>query len=978
MQVPPARRWRSQRVCFLLGEIPCRCRARWLWLFSLREHQSRLSALADRFLFRERPRPSRPPVFFLPGTCEEKTAGQRFSAPGWERAHAGSDPACLAFATQRGVSRPFFPTWPASLCKRERSGLVRGKWRWAGRWQHVTGSFRCWGAVGLSDWPRPLRFARAQRRQSRDGCRTFPCPLKAVEELGLEWSPPESPLAAVWMSGFCRGAVRPLSNDHRRSSLKFTTSSRDLGAPLTLPASVLPLHPPSLQLTALKKRDMRGCLNWMSQWLHISAHPLPSAGRRKPITRPSHAGPLQRSLDAPTLQLGQAASALHSMAVLQVYQAKLLSAIDESEPDPATLRELRSATDLALRATKTTAQAIGRSMASLVVLERHLWLTLTEIKDADRVSFLDAPISPAASLDLRWKDSLSASQRHRRRHRLCDTSCPSAPAQQLLRVAPELRRLSSPRNLHLRFPPLSLLGTQQPRGRSRSARRHPPPKRQGPRPKIALDPAPPASSWSAGQEEESGRVRTAGPPTKRPLMRKPLCTPFSSGCRGIVFVATGSVQAPLQPSAVIVEKIKHKHSQKKSNFPLPSLTSAPASVQPATRVYPTPCHAGRGLAGHPQSVRVGYGDNKRGYSLQFARRPRVSAAWSPPRCNGENARVLRSEWWRCWKRSLEMVPPALSESGFYSRYFLIPKKDGGLRPILDLRRLNHALMRRPFRMITLKQILSQIRTGDWFCSLDLKDAYIHIQIAPHHRRFLRFAFEGVAYQYTVLPFGLSLAPRTFTKCMDAALSPLRQMGIRILNYLDDWLILAQSEVELLSYRTLILSHLERLGLRVNFAKSEYRVDIVPGYSSELSSHESGDSARTRSGHSETQGHLQERHRSPTQSVSENAGPHGRSIASVTAGPAPHAFTLVETTGSTQRMASWTPAYQGESGLCNSPDPLEEPTVDGEGRGHGVGPHQEVVTTDASNTVGGRCAKANRPSAIGRRRRRASTSTAWKC
>ncbi len=112
-----------------------------------------------------------------------------------------------------------------------------------------------------------------------------------------------SPLAAVWMSGFCRGAVRPLSNDHRRSSLKFTTSSRDLGAPLTLPASVLPLHPPSLRLTALKKRDMRGCLNWMSQWLHISAHTLPSAGRRRPVTRPSHAGPLQRSLDAPTLQL---------------------------------------------------------------------------------------------------------------------------------------------------------------------------------------------------------------------------------------------------------------------------------------------------------------------------------------------------------------------------------------------------------------------------------------------------------------------------------------------------------------------------------------------------------------------------------------------------------------------------------------------------------------------------------------------------
>ncbi len=72
-----------------------------------------------------------------------------------------------------------------SLCKRERSGLVRGKWRWAGRWQHVTGSLRCWGAVGLSDWSRPLRFARAQRRQSRDGCRTFPCPLQSGWRAGF-------------------------------------------------------------------------------------------------------------------------------------------------------------------------------------------------------------------------------------------------------------------------------------------------------------------------------------------------------------------------------------------------------------------------------------------------------------------------------------------------------------------------------------------------------------------------------------------------------------------------------------------------------------------------------------------------------------------------------------------------------------------------------------------------------------------------
>ncbi len=77
----------------------------------------------------------------------------------------------------------------------------------------------------------------------------------------------------------------------------------------------------------------------------------------------------------------------------------------------------------------------------------------------------------------------------------------------------------------------------------------------------------------------------------------------------------------------------------------------------------------------------------------------------------------------------------------------------------------------------------------------------------------------VAYQYKVLPFGLSLAAHTFTRCMDTAFSPLRQMRIPILNYLDDWLILAQSEAVSTSHKTLLISHLGCLGIRVNFAKS---------------------------------------------------------------------------------------------------------------------------------------------------------------
>ncbi len=171
------------------------------------------------------------------------------------------------------------------------------------------------------------------------------------------------------------------------------------------------------------------------------------------------------------------------------------------------------------------------------------------------------------------------------------------------------------------------------------------------------------------------------------------------------------------------------------------------------------------------------------------------------------------------KEAIEVVPPLDREYGFYSWYFIVPKKDGGLRTILDLRLLNRSVMRLKFRMLTVKQVVSQIRSEDWFVTKDLKDAYFQISILPSHRKFLRFAFRGKAYQYRVFPFGLALSPRTFTKCVDAALAPLRLQGIRILNYIDDWLILAHSEQMAVQHRDVVLAQMKELGLRLNAKKS---------------------------------------------------------------------------------------------------------------------------------------------------------------
>ncbi len=119
----------------------------------------------------------------------------------------------------------------------------------------------------------------------------------------------------------------------------------------------------------------------------------------------------------------------------------------------------------------------------------------------------------------------------------------------------------------------------------------------------------------------------------------------------------------------------------------------------------------------------------------------------------------------------------------------------------------------------MTQIVPQIRSEDWFVTIDLKDAYFHISILPYHRKFLRFAFGGRAYHDRVLPFGLVLSPSTITKCVDTALAPRHLQGIRIMNYIDDWLILAQLHQLAVWHWYVVLAHMKELGLRLNAKNS---------------------------------------------------------------------------------------------------------------------------------------------------------------
>lgn len=70
-----------------------------------------------------------------------------------------------------------------------------------------------------------------------------------------------------------------------------------------------------------------------------------------------------------------------------------------------------------------------------------------------------------------------------------------------------------------------------------------------------------------------------------------------------------------------------------------------------------------------------------------------------------------------YRGAIVVVPISDTNRGWCSHYFVVPKKGGGLCPILD-RVLNRFLQTYRFKMLTLRQLLSAISPGDWFTTID--------------------------------------------------------------------------------------------------------------------------------------------------------------------------------------------------------------------------------------------------------------------
>ena len=161
-----------------------------------------------------------------------------------------------------------------------------------------------------------------------------------------------------------------------------------------------------------------------------------------------------------------------------------------------------------------------------------------------------------------------------------------------------------------------------------------------------------------------------------------------------------------------------------------------------------------------------------------------------------------------------------NEDLFFSNIFVVIQPDKA-RPCIDARPVNEFIENLHFKMEGIQTLRHMIRPRDFLIKIDIKDAYHHIPIHPADQRYLAFHWRKRNYKFRAMPFGLSSAPRIWTKLMGAVLEHLRAQGIRLTYYIDDICLLATSIEEAQKHSQIVRQHLETLGFIIHPTKCDW-------------------------------------------------------------------------------------------------------------------------------------------------------------
>ena len=168
-------------------------------------------------------------------------------------------------------------------------------------------------------------------------------------------------------------------------------------------------------------------------------------------------------------------------------------------------------------------------------------------------------------------------------------------------------------------------------------------------------------------------------------------------------------------------------------------------------------------------------------------------------------------------KMLELGVIEKSTSPWSSPILLVPKSDGSYRFCIDFRKLNAMCVKDPVPMPRMDDVFSQIGNASVFSTLDLRSGFWQVPMASHARKYTAFTVGNQHYQFTKMAFGLSGAPSTFVRLMQAVLEGVSNTVV----YGDDVLIFSDSLDEHFNHLSNVLTRLRDAGLVANARKCQF-------------------------------------------------------------------------------------------------------------------------------------------------------------
>lgn len=165
---------------------------------------------------------------------------------------------------------------------------------------------------------------------------------------------------------------------------------------------------------------------------------------------------------------------------------------------------------------------------------------------------------------------------------------------------------------------------------------------------------------------------------------------------------------------------------------------------------------------------------------------------------------------------------ASSRDPWVSNLVVARKKTGGLRPCVDLRQVNKAVIPDKYPLPTLEELSAKFYGSMFFSKLDLRQSYLQVPLHPDSRKLTAFVTHMGVFQYTYMPFGLSSAPSCFQKIMATIFAGIPG----VVMYLDDIVVHGETSASHYECLSKVLDTLTHHSLTLNGEKCIFAASAI--------------------------------------------------------------------------------------------------------------------------------------------------------